>query len=135
LPSTSTVLSISRDSHLQLSRTLLLNQAGHSVIELQKDSSVLRLIEGDSHIDLILICHSVETPSRVRLCTALRERYPAAPIVMFYTVHEFVPPEVTLPLECLTSPHKLLKTVAELLRTAPNDSEGTTQVALSIEPE
>jgi len=121
--SATTVLTIGRDAPLQSSRTLLLKHAGYSVVELYTDASVLKFMEGETNVDLVLICHSVEVSSRMPLCTALRMRYPATPILMLYSKYEFIPPQVTSSLQSLGNPEELLDVVHTLICSSCSDPQ------------
>jgi CheY-like chemotaxis protein len=63
---TKTVITISRNEPLQMTRTALLRNAGYSVVALTSDAEVMKYIasEGRPAINLILLCHSVPERSR-----------------------------------------------------------------------
>jgi CheY-like chemotaxis protein len=75
---TKTVITISRNEPLQMTRTALLRHAGYSVVALTSDAEVMKYIasEGRPAINLILLCHSVPERSRVSLCKALKSGIP-----------------------------------------------------------
>jgi len=79
-----TVITISRDEALQMTRTELLTRAGYSVIALTTDNEVMKYLalDGQPSINLILLCHSVPEASRISLCKALKKSIPNAPILM-----------------------------------------------------
>ena len=112
-----TVVTISRDKPLQITRTLLLEEAGYKVIALGSDVAVrqyLRLPYG-SQPNLVLMCHSVPEASRVALCSAMKLRFPSAPILMLYNGYDPTAAEVDGRLD----PKGPLDTVQLLLSTKP----------------
>ena len=118
-----TVITISRNEPLQKTRTALLNHAGYSVIALTTDEDVMKYLslEGDTSINLILLCHSVPEASRVSLCKALKKSIPNAPILMLYNDYDPSAAEVDGRIENLISPESLLDTV-QLLISKPSSS-------------
>src|SRR5579864_6522691 len=77
-----TVLTISRDRPLQRTRTLILQEAGYTVVELRSDAEVLRWISTAKEIHLVVMCHSVPEKSRALLAEAIKIRCPGVPILM-----------------------------------------------------
>jgi len=116
-----TVVTISRDEPLQMTRTALLTHAGYSVIALTSDAEVMSFIslEGRVSVNLILLCHSVPEASRVFLCKALKKAIPNAPILMLYNNYDPTLAEVDGRLENVHSPEAMLDTV-QLLISKPN---------------
>ena len=118
---TKTVITISRNEPLQMTRTALLRHAGYSVVALTSDAEVLNFIslEGRPRINLILLCHSVPEASRVSLCKALKKGIPSAPILMLYNGYDPTMAEVDGRLENVHSPEAMLDTV-QLLISKPD---------------
>ena len=112
-----TVVTISRDEPLQMTRTALLRRAGYSVVAFNTDAQVMKYLALDSRpsINLILLCHSVPEASRVLLCEALKTRIPNAPILMLYNGYDPTAAKVDGRLENLHSPESLLDTVQVLI--------------------
>ncbi|HSE47989.1 MAG TPA: hypothetical protein VLA96_02145 [Terriglobales bacterium] len=84
------ILTISRDQVLQHSRTLLLQHTGYTVTALLGDSAVSKFLDAAARpaLDLVLMCHSVPEPSRVRLCDDLKLAYPDTPVLMLYNGYD-----------------------------------------------
>ena len=119
-----TIITISRNEPLQMTRTALLSRAGYSVVALTSDAEVMAYLElkGDPAINLILMCHSVPETSRVSLCKALKKDLPGVPILMLYNGYDPTLVEVDGRLENVQSPQALLDTV-QLLISKPDASE------------
>ena len=119
-----TVITISRNGPLQMTRTALLNRAGYSVVALTSDAEVMAYLALKERpaINLILMCHSVPETSRVSLCHAIKENIPNAPILMLYNGYDPTLAEVDGRLENVESPQALLDTV-QLLISKPVTSE------------
>jgi DNA-binding response OmpR family regulator len=117
---TKTVITISRNEPLQMTRTALLRNAGYSVVALTSDAEVMKYIasEGRPAINLILLCHSVPERSRVSLCKALKSGIPNAPILMLYNGYDPTLAEVDGRLENLHSPEAMLD-IIQLLISKP----------------
>jgi DNA-binding response OmpR family regulator len=118
-----TVVTISRDEPLQMTRTVLLHRVGYSVIPLTSDADVMKFLELQDRptINLILMCHSVPETSRVSLCKAIKRGIPEAPILMLYNGYDPTAAEVDGRLENVHSPEALLETV-QLLISKPDVS-------------
>lgn len=112
-----TVVTISRDQVLQMTRTELLRRAGYSVIALTTDAEVMKYLarDGRPSINLILLCHSVPEASRISLCKALKKSIPNAPILMLENGYDPTSAEIDGRLENLHSPEALLDTVQLLI--------------------
>ena len=116
-----TVVTISRDEALQMTRTELLRRAGYSVVALTTDAEVLKylaLVERPT-INLILLCHSVPEASRISLCIALKKSIPNAPILMLENSYDRTSAEIDGRLENIHSPAAMLDTV-QLLISKPD---------------
>ena len=119
-----TVITISRNEPLQMTRTALLNRAGYSVVALTSDAEVMTYLalKGRPAINLILMCHSVPETSRVSLCKALKKDIPGAPILMLYNGYDPTLAEFDSRVENVESPQALLDTI-QLLISKPVTSE------------
>jgi len=116
-----TVLTISRDEPLQMTRTALLRSAGYSVVALTTDAEVLAYLarDGRPSINLILLCHSVPEDSRISLCKALKKSIPNAPILMLENGYDPTSAEIDGRLDNIHSPEAMLDTV-QLLISKPD---------------
>ena len=116
-----TVVTISRDEPLQMTRTALLIHAGYSVIALTSDAEVMKFIslEGRVSVNLILLCHSVPEAGRVSLCKALKKGIRNAPILMLYNGYDPTSAEIDGRIENIHSPEAMLDTV-QLLISKPD---------------
>jgi len=112
-----TVLTISRDSPLQETRTLILEKEGYTVFALGFDAEVHRFLDQQPqpHIDLTLMCHSVPEASRITLCDALKLRHPETPILMLYNGYDPTTAKVDGRLENLHSPQAFVQTIRLLI--------------------
>jgi CheY-like chemotaxis protein len=118
---TKTVITISRDEPLQMTRTALLIHAGYSVIALTTDAEVIKYLalEGRPSVNLILLCHSVPETSRISLCIALKKAIPNAPILMLENGYDPTSAQIDGRLENIHSPEAMLDTV-QLLISKPD---------------
>ena len=118
---TKTVITISRDEPLQMTRTALLHHAGYSVVALISDADVMKYLalDGRPTINLILLCHSVPEASRISLCKALKKSIPNAPILMLENGYDPTSAEIDGRLENIHSPEAMLDTV-QLLISKPD---------------
>jgi DNA-binding response OmpR family regulator len=119
MKSLKTVVTISRDTPLQITRTLLLQQSGYKVVAFQNDAAVREFLRmpHQPQPNLVLMCHSVPEASRVALCSAIKFRFPSAPILMLYNGYDPTVAQVDGRLENMRDPQALLDTVQLLLST------------------
>ena len=119
-----TVITISRNEPLQMTRTALLSRAGYSVVALTSDAEVMAYLalKGRPAINLILMCHSVPETSRVSLCHAIKKNIPNAPILMLYNDYDPTLADVDGRLENVESPQAMLDTV-QLLISKPSPAK------------
>lgn len=112
-----TVVTISRNEALQMTRTELLRRAGYSVVPLTTDAEVVKYLSLDERpsINLILLCHSVPEASRISLCKALKKSIPNAPILMLENGYDPTSAEIDGRLENVHSPEALLDTIQLLI--------------------
>ena len=118
-----TVITISRDEALQMTRTELLRRAGYSVIALTTDVEVMKYLalKGRPSTSLILLCHSVPEASRISLSKALKKSIPNAPILMLENGYDPTSAEIDGRIQNVHSPEALLDTV-QLLISKPGIS-------------
>jgi len=118
-----TVITISRNEPLQMTKTELLHRAGYSVFPLTSNADVMRFLalDGRPAINLILMCHSVPDSSRSP-CKAIKERILDAPSLMLYNGYDPTDAEVDGRLENVHLPEALLDTV-QLLISKPEVNE------------
>ena len=111
------VVTISRDTPLQITRTLLLERSGYSVTALGSDLSVLTFLKviDQTSPHLVLMCHSVPEASRVALCSAIKERFPTAPILMLYNGYDPTAAKVDGAVANMADPQSFVDTVNLLL--------------------
>ena len=98
---------------------MLLEQSGYSVTALGSDAAVQDFLS-IPHLaspGLVLMCHSVPEKSRVELCSAIKLRYPSAPILMLYNGHDPTAAKVDGRLENMADPLAILNAVQLLLST------------------
>lgn len=116
-----TVVTISRNEALQMTRTELLRRAGYAVVALTTDAEVLKYLALDLRpsINLILLCHSVPEKSRISLCKALKKSIPNAPILMLENGYDPTSAEIDGRLENIHSPEAMLDTI-QLLISKPD---------------
>jgi DNA-binding NarL/FixJ family response regulator len=113
------VVTISRDTPLQITRTFMLEEAGYLVIALGSDDAVREFLRlpHQTQPNLVLMCHSVPESSRVALCSALKWRFPSAPVLMLYNGYDPTAADVDGRIENMRDPQALLDTVQLLLST------------------
>jgi len=119
MKSLKTVVTISRDTALQMTRTLLLERSGYKVVALGSDAAVREFLRlpHQPQPNLVLMCHSVPETSRVALCNGIKFRFPSAPILMLYNGYDPTVAQVDGRLENMRDPQALLDTVQLLLST------------------
>lgn len=112
-----TVVMISRNEALQMTRTELLRSSGYSVVALTTDAEVLKYLEPDGRpsINLVLLYHSVPEASRMSLCKALKKSIPNTPILMLENSYDPTSAEIDGRLENIHSPEAMLDTVQILI--------------------
>ena len=112
-----TVMTISRNGPLQATRTMLLQGNGYKVVALGSDADVRQFLKLSDQPgpNLVLMCHSVPEKSRVALCSEIKVRYPASPILMLYNGYDPTAAVVDGRLENMRDPQALLDTVQVLL--------------------
>jgi CheY-like chemotaxis protein len=96
---------------------MLLERSGYSVTALGSDASVQDFLKvvGQLQPHLVLMCHSVPEASRVVLCSAIKGRFPTAPILMLYNGYDPTTAKVDGAVANMTDPQSFLDTVNLLL--------------------
>jgi DNA-binding response OmpR family regulator len=108
------ILTISRDEHLQFTRTLLLEANGYHVAAALDDKEALRFVEAPNTFALVLLCHSVPERSRLLHSTRIRELRPGLPILMLYDGYEPTNAHVDGSLQNLSGPEAVLNMIGFL---------------------
>lgn len=108
------ILTISRDEHLQSTRTLVLEDAGFHVDAALDDAKALALVEAPNAFCLVLLCHSVPEKSRLLLVPRIRELRPGLPILMLYDGYEPTGAQVDGSLQNLSGPQAVLNMIGFL---------------------
>jgi len=113
------VVTISRDGPLQATRTFMLEEAGYEVLALGSDSDVRQFLRlpHQTQPNLVLMCHSVPESSRVALSSAIKWRFPSAPVLMLYNGCDPTAAEVGGRSENMRDPQALVDAVQLLLST------------------
>ena len=110
------VLTISRNELLQHTRTLILENAGYSVVPVQNDEDALAAINSPTMFSLVLMCHSVPEKSRVLLASRIKELRPNLPLLMLYNGYDPTKAKVDGALHNLDSPDALLDMIGFMTR-------------------
>lgn len=105
------ILTISRDEHLQGTRTALFEAHGYHVSAALDDAEALALVEAPNRFALVLLCHSVPEKSRVALASRIRALRPGLPILMLYDGYEPTNAHVDGSLQNLSGPEAVLNMV------------------------
>lgn len=108
------ILTISRNEHLQNSRTLVLEHAGYHVATALNDKEALRHVEAPNTFCLVLLCHSVPEKSRMVLVPRIKELKPGLPILMLYDGYEPTQAQIDGSLHNLAGPGAVLDMVGFL---------------------
>ncbi len=77
-----TILSVSNDDGLLVTREFLLQHWGYRVRSATTDQEALALLEPPVPFDLVLLCHSLPESRRISLVAGIKQRSPRLPIVM-----------------------------------------------------
>lgn len=110
------VLSVSTDPPLLKTRSLLLRNAGYTVVEqLSVKAAASDFLSGD--FDAVLLCHSIAEEQRAGLIGLVRGRSPSTRIVLISDRLGESDPRVDATAE--SDPEALLENLATLLRRRP----------------
>ena len=108
------ILTISRDEHLQGTRTVMLEAHGYHVSAATDDAEALAFVEAPNAFCLVLLCHSVPEKSRLILVPRIRELKPGLPILMLYDGYEPTGARVDGSLQNLSGPKAVLDMIGFL---------------------
>jgi DNA-binding NtrC family response regulator len=108
------LLSVGSDPDLMKTRSLVLLKAGYTLRDAMTIDEALTLFKQGDY-DLVVICHSIPEPERLKLITAIRASSPSAKIVVIRKDGELSAKVADETVHSLDGPEALLKTVAHSL--------------------
>ncbi len=111
MPTSKSILTISRDQLLQSTRTLILEREGYSVLAAVTDNDAVALVAAQNNLSLVLMCHSVPEPSRVFLVNKIKALSPQLPILMLYNSYDTTLAKVDGSLHSLETPEAMLEMI------------------------
>jgi len=119
-----TILCISRVSPAQVTRNLVLEQAGYSVLATDDAGQAEQLFRQD-HISAVVFGETMRADDRIELATAFKRFKPSVPILFLYKMTGFrVPPGIAdEQVEFLGGPKLLLQALERLLDNGQNQHE------------
>jgi signal transduction histidine kinase len=97
---TYTVLVVDDDALVATGTAAMLEDLGHTVIELNSAADALKLLEGGKHVDLVITDHAMPGMSGTELARLLKSRYPSLGVVIASGYAELpadVPADLTVP--------------------------------------
>ena len=107
------VLSVGRDPLLMRTRTVLLLEAGYSVMPSFTSRDAFQIFSS-REIDLVILCHTIPQEEKSKLIVSMKERK-RAPIVCIHVDGEADGKLVDAYLHSLDGPEVLLSCVAKVL--------------------
>ena len=107
------LLSVGRDPLLMRTRTVLLGEAGYSVMPSFTSRDAFQIFIS-RHIDLVILCHTIPQEEKSKLIVSMKERK-RAPIVCIHVDGEADGKLVDAYLHSLDGPEVLLSCVAKVL--------------------
>jgi len=117
---TKSILIISRNQPLRTTRTIILEQAGYSVVAANSDEDALACVEAPNNLSLVLMCHSVSESSRVSLVARIKELNPKLPVLMLYNGYDPTEAKVDGSLHSLEGPQAILDTIGFMTMNVAN---------------
>lgn len=119
-----TILCISRISPAQITRNLVLEQAGYRVLATDDAGQAERLFR-DGHISAVVFGETMRADDRIELGTSFKRIKPAVPILFLYKMNGFrVPPGIAdEQVEFLGGPKLLLQALNRLLSDGQNQRD------------
>jgi DNA-binding NtrC family response regulator len=122
-----TVLSVSKNSAVQVTRNLILERAGYKVLSTIDLSEAVRLFE-TSNVDAIILGDSLGPDERHELGTAFKTLRPAVPIIMVGRVNDSrsVQELADEHLESMGDPRLLLEALARVLNHGHSSTDPET---------
>jgi len=119
-----TILCISRISPAQITRNLVLEQAGYRVLATDDAAHAEKLFRDDL-ISAVIFGETMRADDRIELGTAFKQMKPSVPILFLYKMNGFrVPPGIAdEQVEFLGGPKLLLQALNRLLGDGKNQRD------------
>ncbi len=108
------LLSVGRDPLLMRTRTVLLGEAGYSVMPSFTSRDAFQIFIS-CDIDLVILCHTIPQEEKSKLIASMKERNNRTPIVCIHVDGEADGKLVDAYVHSLDGPDALLSCVAKLL--------------------
>ncbi|HKT51562.1 MAG TPA: hypothetical protein VJV96_14790 [Candidatus Angelobacter sp.] len=121
-----TILCVSRASAAQVTRNLVLEQAGYRVLATEDPSEAERIFSSGG-IHAVLLGETIQAQQRIELGASFKRINPSVPIVFLYRMNGFrVPPGIAdEQVESLGDPRVLLQALRRVLGDGSSmDDEG-----------
>jgi DNA-binding NtrC family response regulator len=121
-----TILCVSRASAAQVTRNLVLEQAGYRVLATEDPSEAERIFSSGG-IHAVLLGETIQAQERIELGASFKRINPSVPIVFLYRMNGFrVPPGIAdEQVESLGDPRVLLQALRRVLGDGSStDDEG-----------
>ena len=111
-----TILCVSRASAAQVTRNLVLEQAGYRVLATEDPTEAERIFS-DGEIHAVLFGEAIQAQQQIELGTSFKRINPSVPIVFLYRMNGFrVPPGIAdEQVESLGGPRLLLQALRRVL--------------------
>lgn len=123
-----TILCVSRSSTAQVTRNLILEQAGYRVLATENSHEAERLF-AESEIAAVVFGETMRAQERIELGTSFKRTKPSVPIVFLYKMNgQRVPPGIAdEQVEYLAGPRPLLKALERVLGNNGTGRDGAGQ--------
>ena len=108
------LLSVGRDPLLMRTRTVLLGEAGYSVMPSFTSRDAFQIFISRD-IDLVILCHTIPQEEKSKLIVSMKERNKKTPIVCIHVDGEADGKLVDAYVHSLDGPEALLSCVAKIL--------------------
>jgi DNA-binding response OmpR family regulator len=108
------LLSVGRDPLLMRTRTVLLGEAGYSVMPSFTSRDAFQIFVSRD-IDLVILCHTIPQSEKGKLIVSMKERNKRTPIVSIHADGETDGQLVDAYVHSLDGPEALLSCVAKIL--------------------
>ena len=120
-----TILCVSRASAAQVTRNLVLEQAGYRVLAAEDPSEAQRIFSNGG-VHAVVFGETVQAQQRIELGAGFKQINPAVPIVFLYRMNGFrIPPGIAdEQVESLGGPKLLLQALGRVLGGAPAWRDG-----------
>jgi DNA-binding NtrC family response regulator len=111
-----TILCVSRASAAQVTRNLVLEQAGYRVLATEDPEEAERIFS-DGGVSAVILGETIQAQQRIELGTSFKRIKPSVPIVFLYRMNGFrVPPGIAdEQVESLGGPKLLLQALGRVL--------------------